>query len=338
MNKKIGIGIIGIGMMGNIFAKIINQNPFLDLVGITGSRDFTKIEKLSTDYKTIAYKNYKDLINNSKVDAVFICLPENLHTEPAIESALAGKHLFIEKPIASKIDDAEKIINAVNKSGVKLIVGHSLRFDPRYSMAKDAIENGEIGEIVSIYSRRNTHLNMRDHYNKRTSLVLFLGIHDVDIINCFVQKKVKRVFAESNKGMIEPFSGNDTIFSTLKFENGSVALIENSWATCNESKQIAANSRMQVEVIGTKGSIFIDGSMNSGLKIQGTKGTLYPDTQYMPKVMGLYGGVFVREVSYFTDCLLKNKKPSISGEAAKYALLVVNAIENSLKTGKVIEM
>lgn len=66
------------------------------------------------------------------------------------------------------------------------MVGHCLRFDPRHYIAKDAIENGEIGEIVSIYTRRNTHLAMRDKYNQRTSVALFLGIHDVDLINWFV--------------------------------------------------------------------------------------------------------------------------------------------------------
>lgn len=337
MAEKFGIGIIGMGMMGNIFAKIITQNPYLELKGISES-DKNKLEKLSKEYHTEAYYDYKEMLQNSRIQAVFICLPEDCHTSAAIDAALAGKHLFIEKPITTKVLDAEEIIKITKNSGVKLMVGHCLRFDPRYYIAKEFIEKGEIGEIIHIYIRRNTHINMRNHYKKRTSVVLFLGIHDIDIIGWYTGEKVKRVFAESNFGMEEPFKDHDSVFSTIKFNNGTVALVENSWAISDNSNKIAANSRVQAEVVGTKGTIYIDGSMNSGLKVQGINGEFYPDTQYMPNVQGIYSGVYNREVYHFANCLLHDKQPCISGEEAKNALIIVDAIGKSLESKTVVDL
>lgn len=338
MEGKIGIGIIGMGMMGNIFAKIIKQNSFLDLKGISGSRDRDKLEKLSKEYNTEAYYDYIELLENSNIQAVFICLPEDNHTTVAIDAALSGKHLFIEKPIATKISDAEKIIKVVNKSKVKLMVGHCLRFDPRYYIAKKSIEKGEIGEIIHIYMRRNTHIGMGNHYKNRTSIVMFLGIHDIDILNWYIGNKAKRVFAESNFGMEKPFENHDSVFSTIKFNNGAVALVENSWAINDKSNKIAANLRMQAEIIGTKGTIYIDGSMNSGLKIQGVNGEIYPDTQYMPNVQGMFSGVYYREVYHFANCLLSGKQPCISGKEAKDALVIVDAIGKSLESRSIVDL
>lgn len=336
MEGKLGIGIIGMGMMGNIFAKIIKQNPYLELKGISGSRDKGKLEKLSKEYHTEAYYDYKEMLQNSRILAVFICLPDDCHKSAAIDAALAGKHLFIEKPITTKVSDAEEIIKIAKNSGVKLMVGHCLRFDPRYYLAKEFIEKGEIGEIVHIYMRRNTYINVRNHYKKRTSVVLFLGIHDIDIIGWYIGGKVKRVFAESNFGMEKPFKDHDSVFSTIKFNNGAVALVENSWAINENSNKIAANSTMQAEVIGTKGTIYIDGSMNSGLKIQGINGEFYPDTQYMPNVQGIYSGVFNREVYHFANYLLHNKQSCISGEEAKNALIIADAIGKSLESKSMV--
>ena len=338
MDKKIGVGIIGMGMMGNIFAKIIKQNSFLELKGISGSRDNKKLENLSKEYNTSAYYDYIGLLENTDIQAVFVCLPEDKHTAVAVDAALSGKHLFIEKPIASKISDANEIIESVNKSKVKLMVGHCLRFDPRYYLAKKSIEKGEIGEIIHIYIRRNTHVGMRKHYQERTSIVMFLGIHDIDILNWYIGKKAKRVFAESNHGLGKSFENNDSVFSTIKFNNGTVALAENSWAISDKSNKIAANSRMQAEIVGTKGTIYIDGSMNSGLKIQGINGEIYPDTQYMPYVQNMYSGVFFREITHFANCLKNDIYPCISGAEAKDALVIVDAIERSLESRSVIDL
>ena len=338
MEGKIGIGIIGMGMMGNVFAKIIKQSSFLKLKGISGSRDKDKLEKLSKEYNTKAYYDYIGLLEDSNIQAVFICLPEDKHTTVAIDTALSGKHLFIEKPIATKISDAEEIIKVVNKSRVKLMVGHCLRFDPRYYIAKKSIEKGEIGEIIHIYMRRNTHIGMGNHYKNRTSIVMFLGIHDIDILNWYIGNKAKRVFAESNFGMEKPFENHDSVFSTIKFNNGAVALVENSWAINDKSNKIAANLRMQAEIIGTKGTIYIDGSMNSGLKIQGVNGEIYPDTQYMPNVQEMFSGVYYREVYHFANCLLNDKQPCISGEEAKDALVIVDAIGKSLESRSIVDL
>jgi predicted dehydrogenase len=336
VSDKIGIGVIGLGMMGTIFLKIIKENPMAEVVAITGSRDKAKIDRISKEYEVEGFAEYESLLEHDKVDAVFICLPENDHALPAIAAANAGKHIFIEKPIASTLSDADQIISTARAYKVKLMVGHCLRFDPRFALAKEAILKGEIGDIIHIYIRRNSHVNIAEKYKGRTSVVMFLGIHDIDIVNWYIGKDVKKVYAESNRGMKKSSGFNDSIFSTVKFADGTVASIENSWAICNDSQGIAANSRMEAEVVGTEGTIYIDGSMNTGLRMQGKSGVQYPSTMYFVPVQGRIFGVYQHEVSHFINCIALDSEPAISGEEAREALVIVDAILKSLDEKNIV--
>lgn len=337
MKEKIGIGIIGLGIMGKFFSQIVKEHPMAELIAIADI-DKNKIDKLTRKFSIKGFTDYEELLQNESIQAVFICLPEQSHTLPALAAASAGKHLFIEKPIAIEVCDADTIISAAKTAKVKLMVGHCLRFDPRFALAKNAIEQGEIGDIIHIYIRRNSYISTAKRLQGRTSLIMFLGIHDVDIVNWYIKDVARRVFAESSRVLLRNLGIDDSVFSTIKFENGAVAVVENSWALCDKSRGIAANSTMEVEIVGTQGTIFVDGSMNTGLRLQGKSGVQYPDTMYFASLQGKIIGVYEREVSHFIDCISSNKEPATSGEDAKKALIIVDAISKSLKNKTIIEL
>ena len=152
---RLRIGVIGLGWFGEIHCDTIVSVPNLELAALC-TRKPERLSGLAQKYgvrKT--YRDYHDMLADPEIDAVSIVTMWDQHTEPAIAALEAGKHVFLEKPMASTVADCRKIIAAAKKSRGILLVGHICRFNPRYRMAKQAIDAGRIGKIVALSSRRN---------------------------------------------------------------------------------------------------------------------------------------------------------------------------------------
>ena len=152
---KLRIGVIGLGWFGEIQCEAIVGIPNLELAALC-TRTPERLKAMATKFGVAkAMHDYRDVLADPSIDAVSIVTMWDQHTEPAIDALAAGKHVFLEKPIASTVEDASKIIAASKRSKGILQVGHICRFNPRYRMAKQAIAAGEIGRIVAMSSRRN---------------------------------------------------------------------------------------------------------------------------------------------------------------------------------------
>ena len=152
---KVRIGVIGLGWFGEIQCEAIMGIPNLRLAALC-TRTPERLKAMATKFAvTKATRDYRDLLADPDIDAVSVVTMWDQHTEPAIDALAAGKHVFLEKPIASTVEDASKIIAASKRSTGVLQIGHICRFNPRYRMAKQAIAAGEIGRIVAMSSRRN---------------------------------------------------------------------------------------------------------------------------------------------------------------------------------------
>ena len=127
---QIGVGVIGVGLMGSLFARLATQLPNTKLMGVA-DLDRNRAIQVGEALAVPAYTNYHDLLAMHQVDAVVVATPDSLHLEPALAVAQAGKHLLIEKPLATTREDGQQIINACKNAGVTLMVAHVLRFDPK---------------------------------------------------------------------------------------------------------------------------------------------------------------------------------------------------------------
>ena len=148
----------------------------------------------------IQVTDYREILVNPDVDAVLVCTPDNLHAEHAVAALEAGKHVFLEKPMAISIEECDAIIAAAERSGSKLYVGHNMRFFPVMQKMRELIDAGRIGRVEAIWCRHFISYGgdayFKDWYSERkntTSLLLQKGAHDIDIIHYLAGGYTRRV-------------------------------------------------------------------------------------------------------------------------------------------------
>jgi predicted dehydrogenase len=330
---KLRIGIIGLGWFGEIHADTIKGIPNLELAALC-TRTEDRLTALGEKFGVKKlYRDYHDMLADPEIDAVSICTMWDQHTEPAIAALKAGKHVFLEKPIASTVEDARKIVEAAKGAKGILFIGHIVRFNPRYRMAKEAIDAGRIGRIVALSSRRNIPAAWTPTILQKIGPIVGDAIHDTDIMLWFTGSKIVSAYAQTVdiRGLKYPDIGQ-TMF---RFASGATATLETVWSMPDKTP-FDIDERMSI--IGTEGIIHVQDTFPN-LGIVGTDKLHSPDTTYWPMFEGVRGGALRDEFTYFTGCALRGEVPTIGRpDDAVAALEATLAAEESARTGNVIKI
>ena len=330
MKDKLGVGVIGVGTFGGLHAKVYKQLEVCQLRAVADI-DSRRLDEVSSSLEVEGYTDYRELLGRDDIDAVSICTTDEFHVEPAVAAANAGKHILVEKPLALTPQDCDTIIEAAKTSGVKLMVGHILRFDPRYVTAHKEIRSDRIGELVHLFARRNNLIFSAKRLSRHTSVLFFLGIHDIDFMNWCVGTRATRVFAEATSKTLE--GTPDTVLAVLAFPGGTIASLEMSWVL-PESFPGGLDARF--EAIGTAGAIYVNGGCeNVAIARQRFE---QPELFYAPELLGDRVGILRDELASFLKCVIHDDKPVVGGEDAKAAVDVACAIQRSFETGSVVEV
>lgn len=147
---KIGYGVIGLGFFGEKHAEVLSKMPNVKILGVC-RRSIKPLKEIAAKYGVPhTYTDYNELLANKEIEAVSITTMWDQHLAPTLAALKSGKHVFLEKPMASTVQECKEIIQAAKATQHFFIVGHICRFNPRYAMAKKEISEGAIGKIVSI--------------------------------------------------------------------------------------------------------------------------------------------------------------------------------------------
>ncbi len=296
--KKLKVGVVGVGFIGELHARIFNEIPTADLVAIA-DRDEVTARRLGERFHCEYYSDPSELFNRKDIEAVSICTPDKYHVQPAVDAAKAGKHILLEKPIARTVKDAEKIRKVCEDNGVKLMVAHNLRFDARYVQLHDGIQRGDLGEILHIRAKRQNPRLIQDRLKGRTSMLYYVGVHDIDIVLWYVKSQIKEIHAKK----ISKVYDEDCIFVLFSFINGAIGTLEFSWSL---PKSFPPHLWSEVEVVGTKGAGYID--ICDQKLIVFTDRLHLPDTFYSPEYNGQIFGGLRDELAHFVDATINNKE------------------------------
>lgn len=328
------IGIVGAGRMGHTHAYTYRGIPRAQ-VKVVCDVDVGLAEKLAAEIGAEWTAHWEDILARDDIDAVSICLPDHLHRDATVAAARAGKHILLEKPISTTIEDGLAIIEAVTAAGVTFMVGHTMRFDPRYYLAYEAIATGQIGEIQTIYARRmgkrSRHLGLAG----RVSLPFFLGVHDFDVLRWFTGSEVEKVTALGRRHYYaaQGFDIDDAVSALLQFTNGVVCSVELAW---NLPDQILG-FQFRVDVVGARGWINISYE-DQGLTISTDERIVRPDTVFEPLVYGASVGVFHTEIEHFVQCALTGSPPILSPQDALDAVRIAIAVEQAARTREIVSI
>ena len=328
--QPVRVAVVGAGFMGERHARIYAGLPDVELVAVCDVRDGAARE-LGARTGARAYTDYRELLRRDDIDAVSVCTPDGLHREPCELAIRAGRHVLVEKPIATTAADAEAIADAAAKAGVVLLVGHCLRFDPRYDQARQAVERGELGAIQTIYTRRANTVAAQDRLAGRCPLPLFLGVHDYDVMRWLLASEVERVTAESKWGMLKDlgFPVEDANCALLRFASGALGVAELSWIL---PRGFPASGDHRLDVVGSAGALAI-ATLETGLRRADGQRAVQIDTASAPSVQGHPGGMFYFELRHFVDCVRGRATPAITPRDAVMALRIALAVERAAATG-----
>lgn len=311
------IAIIGYGFMGEMHAQIYQSLPGVELVAVVDINVAVSKKKLSSLGLNIpVYETLTELIANSDVQAIDICSPTGQHIDLAIEAAEAGKHLFIEKPLAFDLDGCAQISSAIKKAGVFAQVGHCIRFWPEYMALQSTIESGELGKLKSLsLTRRSARPGGGDpqHWVNKEKLsggaAFDMHVHDTDyVLHLFGLPN--SVYASTTQGL----SGPDHIFTQYQYKD-VVVHAEGGWDYPQHY-----GFYMGFEAVFEEGSLAYHSNVEPTLVITKKDQQSTPLTISKPSVkesetssgnISDLGGYF-NELEYFTNCLKANKAPEIA--------------------------
>jgi len=331
--KEIRIGIIGAGTMGGVHASCYQEIPEVQVAAIC---EFEPGEGRELAQKAGAklYSTVDALIEDPAVEVVDICTPTHLHAQHVLQAVAAGKHVICEKPLARNLSEAEKMIETCDKVGVKLFVGHVVRFFPEYALARRILESGRIGKPAVIRTSRNGSFP-RGKQNWFGNRQLSLGpigdllIHDFDFLRwCFGE--VERVYAKTlHSGQLPDL---DYALVTLRFRRGPLAHCEGSWA------HAPGTFFVRFEIAASDGLIEYDSRKNIPITLTQRK----PIDGTTPRVAipesPLTESPYTTELRHFILCLTQGTEPLVTAYDALKALEIALAALDSAKTGKPVEL
>lgn len=311
--RTVNVGVIGVGAMGENHVRVYHKMEEANLVAVSDVSERV-LKKIGKKYGVTGYTEYSELLENPEIEAVSICVPTTVHHAVVMEAIKHGKHILVEKPIAFTLEEAEEIIAAAKEAGVLLATGHVERFNPAVRKAKELIDDGVIGDIVTGFAKRVGPLPPRI---KDVGVSIDLAIHDLDILNYLFEEEITQVYGTMNS-ILDDCDFEDHAEIMVNFDNESTGIIEVNWLT--------PYKRRELELTGTAGIISVD-YIQQSIEVYG---------KFAQDIEIKHEEPLKSELISFLNAVVTGSEPEITGEDGLKALKMVIAANRSSKEHKPI--
>ena len=335
----VDVGVIGLGFMGRRYVETLHQLQGVTVKAVADARSDLAQEIADATGARVAADGAA-LARADDVDAVFVCTPEDAHADVAVAALEAGKHVLIEKPVTHDLASAARVREAARLAGTTVMVGHLLRFEARWAAAAKLIAEGKIGDVVSIATRRVGNIRDQEVLKGRTSIPLYYGVHDLDIVHWFAGAKALSIQAVRRTGILRAagFDTDDLYCAILRYDNDVVATAELGWHI--PAAAISAPST-GITVVGTDGWLRIEQGQ-TGLEAYANDGAnttnLAVDVSFWPDVQGRTSGAFVNELEHFLACVRDGLTPAVTLDDGIEALRLSLAMEAAAVEATTIDL
>ncbi len=339
--KQIKVGIIGTGWCGGIRAETCATSPFVAELHVAETNEARLAEIVAKNHPMTATTDYKQLLANKDIDAIIIsATPETKHYPMAKGSLLAGKHVFLEKPIAVELAEADELISLARSKKLSFTIGYSQRFNPKFAYVKRSIDDGTIGEPISALVSRHITRGLGSKITGRGKLspAAMEATHDIDfVLWCFAPRKPIRVYAqEVRKIMQKTVDAPDCVWIIVTMDDGSVFTIGAGWV---QPPAYPNFSSTWIEMVGTEGSILVDDTHRDVVLSTMQKGIVFPlSTMPGEKVAHVYAGPMEAETMHFLECIALNRQPLVTAEHARIVMQIYQAADLSALENRPIDI
>ena len=341
MRSTIDVAVIGTGWCGGIRAQTCAKNPFVRDLHIAEIKPERLREVADLTKPASATPDYRILLDNHSIDAVFISTtPEPTHYPIAKESLLAGKHVFLEKPIALELDEADELISLARSKNLLFTIGYSQRFNPKFAYIKRSIDDGSIGQPVTALVSRHITRNLGKKIGGRVKLspAAMEATHDIDfVLWCLAPRKPVRVYAqEVRKIMGDQYNVPDCVWIVVTMDDGTAFTIGAGWVLPPAYPNF---SSCWIEMVGTEGAVMVDDTHRDVYVTTMQKGIQFPISSMPGESVGhVYAGPMAAETIHFLECVVNGQQPLVTPEHARMVMQVYQAADLSAETGQPVEI
>ncbi|KQT51656.1 inositol 2-dehydrogenase [Devosia sp. Leaf420] len=324
-------GLLGAGRIGKVHAKAIGSNPKAKLVAVADPMA-DAANAIASQYGA-EVRTIDTILTSADIDAVVVCTPTDTHADLIERFARAGKAIFCEKPVDLDIGRVKACIRVVDETAATLMVGFNRRFDPHFQAVKQAIDEGQIGdvEMVTIISRDPGAPGVE--YIKRSGGIFRdMTIHDFDMARFLLGEEIDTVTAQASV-LVDPAIG-----TAGDFDSASVMLSTASGkhATISNSRRATYGYDQRIEVHGSKGAVAAENQRPVSIEIANGNGYTRPPLHDF--FMTRYTEAYAREISSFIDFVESKSPASPSGTDGLIALALADAALKSVKEGRAVKV
>jgi predicted dehydrogenase len=339
--KQVSIGIIGTGWCGGIRAETCAVSPLVSALHLAEIKPERLSEVAAKTSPATATTDYHALLNTASIEAIIIsATPETTHFPMAKESLQAGKHVFLEKPIALELAEADELVALARSKGLLFTIGYSQRFNPKFAYVKRSIDDGTIGQPVTALVSRHITRNLGNKIGGRIKLTpaAMEATHDIDfVLWCFAPRRPVRVYAQEVRKIMQPTHHvPDCTWIVVTLDDGCVFTIGASWVLPPAYPNFSST---WVEMIGTEGAIMVDDTHRDVCLNTMKRGIEFPiSTMPGEKVGHVYAGPMEAETLHFLECVATRKEPLVTPEHARMVMQVYQAADKSAEEGRPIDL
>lgn len=338
MSDLVRICLIGAGRAGMIHAvNFRSRVPGAALVAVVDpvpEAAQSAARELGIDR---CYYDYRDALKQPDIDAVVIVTPTVYHREIAVAAAEHGKHILCEKPMAMDEAECDDMLAAANAAGVKLQIGFMRRFDRSFQLAKQAIDRGEIGDIVMVRSKtRGPSIPKPWMYDidKSNGPLAEVNSHDIDTLRWFTGSEFSEVYAIGGNYRCPDAKAEfpdfyDNVIVSARFANGAQGQFDGA-------QGVGYGYDAGVEILGTAGVIYLGRQKETSIAVCTKKSGLV--SPYVESWRDLFKDAYLAEDIHFASCIQNDTAPLVTGFDGKMAVKVVKAGNQSIKTKTIVTL
>ncbi len=343
--KPIGVAVVGTGWCGGIRAETCAAHPLVRSLHLAEVRQERLAEMQRATGAASAVADYRELLGSTGIEAVFVCAtPESTHFPMARDCLAAGKHVFLEKPIAMELAEADELIALARRNRLKLTIGYSQRFNPKYAYVRKALRDGTIGKPVSALVSRHITRGLGEKISGRTRLspAAMEATHDLDfVLWCLEPAQPVRVYSQANYGAMQARAAEgaripDTQWITVTMDSGLSFVVGAGWSLPPGYPNF---STTWIEMVGTEGAVMVDDSHRDVLVNTMARGMQLPMSS-MPgeRVEHTFAGPMAAETIHFLEACALDRPVMVSPEQARVVMEVYLAADLSAERNEPVSL
>jgi scyllo-inositol 2-dehydrogenase (NAD+) len=341
--RQIGVGVIGTGWCGGIRAETCAAHPLVRSLHLAETRPERLAEMADRTRAHTATANYRELLGLAEVEAVYIsATPETTHYPMARDCLGAGKHVFLEKPIALELHEADELIALARERGLKFTIGYSQRFNPKFAYVRKSIRSGTIGRPVSALVSRHITRGLGTKISGRIKLspAAMEATHDLDfVLWCLEPARPVRVYSQQNFGAMQEASGTaipDSQWITVTLDTGLAFVIGAGWSLPPGYPNF---STTWIEMVGTTGALLVDDTHRDVVLNTLDRGMELPlSTMPGEAVDHTYAGPMAAETVHFLEAVVFDRPVLVTPEHARMVMEVYIAADISAEKNEPVSL